>query len=136
MKFGFNLFVSIALLGNIFSFQKTDKVFLGDWIYREKNEGIIVECNDVLRFGKNNIYYVLNDCYGSNIKLPVVEKGFWSYDYSRKTLSLTERKFYCNYRFCDSEKSLIFRVKEISRSNMRICLFTKLKCTEMKLEKK
>lgn len=94
----------------------TDQELCGNWLESEVNGSKYVECPYRFEFGNNKTYRILNVCYGSDPQLPITEDGIWSYDSSKKIITLTKRKAYENELFHDSTPLLSIHVKELQKN--------------------
>src|SRR5688572_27769669 len=88
----------------------------GMWIYvgMDSKEETFVECPEVIFFGSNGRYEILNDCYGSDRFHSVIENGNWSFDPKLRKLSLFNRKFKTNYYMFGSKAKQTLIVEELS----------------------
>ena len=92
----------------------------GKWKYVDD-----MECPDFLIFKTDGSYTILNDCGSQDPRMPIVEKGNWSFDIKEKAIKLTNREFISpNSVFSEyhgKDKELVFYVKNISENDMLLC---------------
>src|SRR5688572_7476380 len=96
----------------------------GMWIYvgMDSKEETFVECPEVIFFGSDGTYEILNDCYGTDRNHPVIENGKWTLDPNGRMLNLIYRKFKTNYIVYGSSPKLSFEVKELSSGKLILAL--------------
>ena len=94
----------------------------GKWIYvgSDNKKETFVECPEVIFFGSNGSYEILNECYGTDRIHPVIENGNWSFDPKLRKLSLFNRKFKSNYYLYGSKAKQTFIVEELSFEKLKI----------------
>ncbi|GAA6135174.1 hypothetical protein NBRC116188_19640 [Oceaniserpentilla sp. 4NH20-0058] len=105
---------------------------VGDWSLIEKNTG----CPYSILFRKNGVYEILNDCYGFDPKLPIVEKG--RFYIGNNEISFTKREIFSEYNFLGSNglssvKILSLNDKELVIS---VCSGVNNKCSIDRLIKR
>jgi len=72
------------------------KQITGQWLAGAKNHQI--ECPDLLEFHDDKRYTIINDCYGTDIRDPVTERGRWEEQENNEIL-FKNRDFESNYFF-------------------------------------
>ena len=110
---------------------EVSKVLLGTWKYvGGTKQSATVECPDVMILHSGGKYEILNDCYGDNATLPVVEEGIWSYQHNDNLVILSERDLRTNYSFQEKTDTLTGHIEYISNHEITICFGKKENCTE------
>lgn len=128
MKKSIKLILMILVSSSACS-QDLSNIIAGRWLYKGiNNRNLAIECPDVLIFGADGSYSVLNECYGEGIKIPLVEKGRWHFDSNQDKILLTDRKFFTNYVFHDSISLLVIHLKEVTDKAMKICFADMSNC--------
>ncbi|GAB2972614.1 hypothetical protein GCM10027049_03080 [Mucilaginibacter puniceus] len=130
------LFFLITLFSiNCYSQNFSSKI-IGSWILKGYvGKKSVIECPDVLVFEKN-AYSILNDCYGEDSELPIIEKGKWTFNTKDNNIILTQRKFISNYNFNGNIKTLTMYIKEKNDRMMKVCFNNMNSTTIAVFEKK
>jgi hypothetical protein len=97
--------------------QNLKEMIIGKWLHKGVRE---MECPDLIAFHKDGTYQVLNDCYGADKDVPILEKGTWRMDSTASVITLINRKFYSNYYFQNSKKTLLIYFKNVTDQKMSI----------------
>ena len=91
----------------------------GCWRYvGTVGDSVAIECPDLLVLEPAGFYYVLNDCYGSNVIKPITESGEWRSNESSNELVLSERIFKGNYHLINTASSLGFKVLKLTNKEL------------------
>jgi len=116
--------------------QNASNKIIGNWLYKgtENNMGQGMECPDLLVFNTDGNYSILNDCYGDDIKSPIVEQGKWVYDSKEKKITLKDRIYSTNYTFHHNTPVLTLYVKEGTAKLLKLC-FNQGNCIAENYEK-
>jgi hypothetical protein len=103
----------------VLSQKKAEKLY-GKWSEKSINGKSPIECPYQIHFEKAN-YKILNVCYGLDPKLPVTEDGVWSYDSTKNTITLKNRKSLDNNDlFHEPKSTLNVHVKEYKTNSISI----------------
>jgi len=120
MRVLIKIFLFSSMLGTTACAQDLSEKIEGKWKYADS-----MECPDFLIFKADGSYTILNDCGSQDPRMPVVEKGSWSFDIKENAIKLTNREFISkNSVFSEyhgKDKELVFYVKNISENNMLLC---------------
>lgn len=102
---------------------ETDKVLVGKWLYKGTiGQTSMVECPDLIQLNSDGTYYVLNDCYAVDARLPITERGDWIYDKANMEIHLINRIYNANYYFGYEKDALVIKVKKISDHELNLSL--------------
>lgn len=101
-----NLLLLFTILIN-YSYSQS---IVGEWVFSLNDSSALtqVECPEFLVFNQDGNYEVLNDCYGSDAKKPIIETGKWQLTKDNSKLILTNRyqKSSGGYKIWGSSKSI------------------------------
>ncbi len=113
------IFIFVVLLNGVSGCSHADDSVYGHWRYvGTVGKSIAIECPDVLVLESVSSYYVLNDCYGSDVERPITEYGVWTFDKNSSKIILSERTFKDNYHLINSASSLGLKILKLTNKEM------------------
>lgn len=120
MKRVFILFLILTSILQIACTQDNYNDFVGSWVLKESNGELIYECPDEIVLNKDKTYEILNECYGTDMRKPIIEKGTWHFNIEKECVIFSNRVMFSSYVFQNKNLELSLFIHEFKNTEIAV----------------